>query len=178
MWYSHGYLDHSTEILLMWLKEESEQAGLKLNIKKQTNKTKIMASSPITSWQIEREKVEIVTDFIFWGSKITADGECSHEIKDTCSLEGILWQTRQSIKKQRYHLPTEVHRVKAVVFPVLMCEWGFPSGSVVNNQSANAGDTGYVGSIPRLGRSLGVQFNSVQSLSRVQLFATPWTKAH
>ena len=74
----------------MWLKEESEQAGLKLNIKKQTNKTKIMASSPITSWQIEREKVEIVTDFIFWGSKITADGECSHEIKDTRSLEGIL----------------------------------------------------------------------------------------
>jgi len=77
----------------MWLKEESEQAGLKLNIKKtnkQTNKTKIMASSPITSWQIEREKVEIVTDFIFWGSKITADGKCSHEIKDTCSLEGIL----------------------------------------------------------------------------------------
>ena len=77
----------------MWLKEESEQAGLKLNIKKtnkQTNKTKIMASSPITSWQIEREKMEIVTDFIFWGSKITADGKCSHEIKDTCSLEGIL----------------------------------------------------------------------------------------
>ena len=70
----------------MKVKEESGKVGLKFNIQK----TRIQASSPITSWQIEREKVEIVTDFIFWGSKITADGECSHEIKDTCSLEGIL----------------------------------------------------------------------------------------
>ena len=66
----------------MWLKQESEQAGLKLNIGKKTkSKTKIMASSPITSWQIEGKKVEVVTDFIFSGSKITADGDCSHEIK-------------------------------------------------------------------------------------------------
>ena len=75
--------------LLMRVKEESEKTGLKLNI--QT--TKIMASGPITSWQIEGEKVETVTVFIFLGSKITADGDCSHEIKDTCSLEGKLWQT-------------------------------------------------------------------------------------
>ena len=70
----------------MKYKKESEKAGLKLNI----HKTKIMASSPITSWQIDGEKVEAVTDFIFLGSKITTDGDCSHEIKDACSLEGKL----------------------------------------------------------------------------------------
>ena len=69
-------------------KEESEKAGLKLNIQK----TKIMASSPITSWQIDQETMETVTDFIFLGSKITADGDCSHEIKDACSLKRKLWQ--------------------------------------------------------------------------------------
>ena len=69
--------------LLVRMKEESEKAGLKLN----TQKTKIMASDLITSWQIEEEKVEIMTDFIFLGSKITADGDCSHELKDTCSLK-------------------------------------------------------------------------------------------
>ena len=68
----------------MRVKEESEKAGLKLNIQK----TKIMASSPITSWQIDGERMEAVRNFIFWGSKITADGDCSHEIKDTCFLEG------------------------------------------------------------------------------------------
>ena len=71
---------------LMKVKEESEKVGLKFNIQK----TKIMASSPITSWEIDGETVEIVSDFIFWGSKITADGNCSHEIKDTYSLEGKL----------------------------------------------------------------------------------------
>ena len=75
--------------LLMRVKEESEKASLKLNIQK----TKIMASGPITSWQIERETMETVTDFILGGSKITADGDCSHEIKDTFSLEEKLWQT-------------------------------------------------------------------------------------
>ena len=70
----------------MKVKEESEKVGLKLNIQKM----KIVASGPITSWQIDGETVEIVTDFIFLGSKITADGECSHEIKDACSLEGKL----------------------------------------------------------------------------------------
>ena len=75
--------------LLMKVKEESEKAHLKLNIQK----TKIMASGPITSWQMDEEKVEIVTDFIFLGSKITADSDCSHKIKDACSLEEKLWQT-------------------------------------------------------------------------------------
>ena len=75
--------------LLMKVKEESEKAGLKLNIQK----TKIMTSSPITSWQIDGETMETVADFILGGSKITADGDWSHEIKDTCSLEEKLWQT-------------------------------------------------------------------------------------
>ena len=68
------------------MKEESEKVGLKLNIQK----TKIMASGPITSWEIGRETVETVSDFVFWGSKITTDGDCSHEIKNACSLEGKL----------------------------------------------------------------------------------------
>ena len=75
--------------LLMKVKEETEKAGLKLNIQK----TKIVASSPITSWQIDGETMETVTDFIFLGSRITTDGDCSHEIKDACSLEEKLWQT-------------------------------------------------------------------------------------
>ena len=73
----------------MKMKDEREKAGLKLNIQE----TKIMASSPITSWQIDRETMETVTDFIFLGSKIIADGDCSQEIKDACSLEEKLWQT-------------------------------------------------------------------------------------
>ena len=73
--------------LLMKVKEESEKLGLKLNIQK----TKIMASGPITSWQIDGETIETVSDFIFWGSKITADGDCNHEIKRRFSLEGKLW---------------------------------------------------------------------------------------
>ena len=88
----------------MTMKEESEKAGLKLNIKK----TKIMASSSITSWQMEGEKVEAVTDFLFLGSKITAEGDCSHKIKDTCSLKKkkkkqAYDKPRHPIKKQRYH---------------------------------------------------------------------------
>ena len=75
--------------LLMKAKEESEKAGLKLNIQK----TKIMASGPITPWEIDGETVETVSDFIFWGSRITADGDCSHEIKDAYSLEEKLWPT-------------------------------------------------------------------------------------
>ena len=75
--------------LLMKVKEETEKAGLKLNIQK----TKIVASSPITSWQIDGETMETVTDFIFLGSRITTDGDCSHEIKDACSLEEKLWPT-------------------------------------------------------------------------------------
>ena len=75
--------------LLLRVKKETEKAGLKLNIQN----TMIMASSPITSWQIDREKVQAVTDFIFLGSKITVDGDCSHELKEACSLEEKLWQT-------------------------------------------------------------------------------------
>ena len=82
--------------LLLKVKEKSENVCLKLYIQK----TKIMASGPITSWQIDEETVETVADFIFLGSKITADGDCSHEIKDTCSLEEKLWQP---IKKQRHY---------------------------------------------------------------------------
>ena len=76
--------------LLMKMKEENEKAGLKLNIQKM----KVMASSPITSWQIDGETMETVTDFMLLGSKITADGDCSHEIKRLCSLEEKLWQTK------------------------------------------------------------------------------------
>ena len=105
--------------LLMKVKE-SEKAGLKLNIQK-----KIMASSPITSWQIDRETVETVVDFIFLGSKITAHGDCSHEI-ERCLLLGRKAMTNlESILKSRdISLPTKVHVVKAVVFPVVMygCE--------------------------------------------------------
>ena len=102
---------------LMKLKEESEKVGLKLNIQQ----TKIMASSPITSWQIDGERVETVTDFILGGSKVTADGDCSHEIKrhllvgrkDMTNLDSIL-------KCRDITLPTKVHLVKAVVFPVVI----------------------------------------------------------
>ena len=84
--------------LLMKVKEESEKAGLKLNIQK----SRTMASSPITSWQIDGETVETVSDFLLWGSKITADGDCSHEIK-RCLLLGSYDQPRQHIKKQRHY---------------------------------------------------------------------------
>ena len=101
--------------------KEREKVGLKLNIQK----TKIMASSPITSWQIDGETVEIVTDFIFWGSKITADGDCSHEIKRCLLLGRKVMTNLDSILKSRdITLPTKVHLVKAMVFPVVMygCE--------------------------------------------------------
>ena len=103
------------------MKEESEKVGLKLNIQK----TKIMASSPITSWQIHGETVETVSDFIFWGSKITADGDCSHEIKRCLLLGRKLMTNLDSILKIRdITLSTKVHLVKAIVFPVVVhgCE--------------------------------------------------------
>ena len=103
--------------LLMKVKEESEKVGLKLNIQK----TKIMAFSPITLWQIDRETVETVTDFIFLGSKITADGDCSHEIKKHLLLGRKTMTNLDSILKSRdITLPTKVHLVKAIVFPVVM----------------------------------------------------------
>ena len=107
--------------LLMKVKEESEKVSLKLNIQK----TKIMASGPITSWQIDGETVETVTDFIVLGSKITADGDCTHEIKRHL-LHGRKAMTNlDSILKSRdITLPTKVHLVKAMIFPVVMygCE--------------------------------------------------------
>src|SRR5574341_1380723 len=107
--------------LLMKVKEESENVGLKLNIQK----TKIMASGPITSWEIDGETVETVSDFIFLGSKITADGDCSHEIKRCLLLGRKVMTNLDSIFKSRdITLPTNVHLVKARVFPVVMygCE--------------------------------------------------------
>ena len=107
--------------LLMKVKEESEKVGLKLNIQK----TKIMASGPITSWEIDGETVELVADFIFLGSKITADGDCSHEIK-RCLLIGrkVMTNLDRMLKSSDFSLPTNVRLVKAMVFPVVMygCE--------------------------------------------------------
>ena len=107
--------------LLMNVKEESEKVGLKFNIQK----TKIMASGPITSWEIDGETVETVADFIFGGSKITADGECSHEMKTSLLLGRKVMTNLDSILKSRdITLPTKVCLVKAMVFPVVMygCE--------------------------------------------------------
>ena len=107
--------------LLMKMKGESEKVGLKLNIQK----TKIMASGPITSWEIDGETVETATDFIFLGSKITAGGDCSHEIKRCLLLGRKVMTNLDSILKNRdITLPTKVHLVKAMVFPVIMygCE--------------------------------------------------------
>ena len=100
----------------MKMKEESEKVGLKLNIQK----TKIMASGPITSWQIDGETVETVTDFIFGGSRITADGDCSHEFK-RCLLLGrkVMTKLGSILKSRDITLPTKVHLVKAMVFPVV-----------------------------------------------------------
>ena len=112
--------------LLMRAKEKSEKAGLKFNIKKPN----VMASGPIISWQIEGEKVEAVTDFIFLGSKITVDGDSSHEIKRRLLLGRNAMTNLDSILKSRdITLPTKVHLVKAMVFPVVMyvCEsWTAP----------------------------------------------------
>ena len=101
----------------MKVKVESEKVGLKLNIQK----TKIMASSPITSWQRDGATVETVSDFIFWGSKITADDDCSHEIKRHLLLGRKVMTNLDNILKSRViTLPTKVHLVKAMVFPVVM----------------------------------------------------------
>ena len=107
--------------LLLKVKEESEKVGLKLNIQE----TKIMASGPITSWQMDRETVETLPEFIFLGSKITADGDCSHEIKRHLLLGRKVMTNLDSILKSRdVTLPTKVCLVKAMVFPVIMygCE--------------------------------------------------------
>ena len=117
--------EEELESLLMKVKEESEKAGLKLSIQK----TKIMASSPITSWQIDGEAIETVSDFIFLGSKITADGDCSHEIKRCLLLGRKVMTNLDSILKSRdITLPTKVRLVKAMVFPVVM--YGLESWTV------------------------------------------------
>ena len=116
-------MEESEELksLLMKVKEESEKVGLKLNIRK----TKIMISGPITSWQIDGETVEIVADFVFLGSQITADGDCSHEIK-RCLLLGrkVMTNLNSILKSRDITLPTKVSLVKTMVFPVVMygCE--------------------------------------------------------
>ena len=126
----HRYADDTTlmaeseeelKSLLMKVKEEREKAGLKLNIQK----TKIMASGPNTSWQIDGETVETVSDFILGGSKITADGDCSHDIKRRLLLGRKVMTNLDSILKNRdLTLPTNIHLVKALVFPVVVyvCE--------------------------------------------------------
>ena len=102
---------------LMKVKEESEKVGLKINIQK----TKIMASSPITSWKIDGERVETVSDLILGGSKITVDGDCSHEIKKHLLLGRKAMTNLDSMFKSRdVTLPTKVHLVKAMVFPIVM----------------------------------------------------------
>ena len=115
--------------LLMKVKEESEKAGLKFNVQEM----KIMASSPITSWQIDGETMETVTDFLFLGSKITADGDCSHEIKRPLLLRKKAMTNLDSILKGRdITLPTKVDLVKAMVFPVVI--YGCESWSVKKSQ--------------------------------------------
>ena len=116
--------------LLMKVKEESEKFGLKLNIQK----TKIMASGPTTSWEIDRETMETVADFILGGSKITADGDCSHEIKRHLLLERKVMSNLDSIFKSRdITLPTKVHLFKAMVFPVV--KYGCESWTIKKAES-------------------------------------------
>jgi len=120
-----GESEEELKSLLMKVKEESEKVGLKLNIQK----TKIMASGPISSWQIDGETMETVTDFIFLGSKITADGDWSHEIKRRLLLERKAMTNLDSILKSRdFTLPTRVCLVKAMVFPVVM--YGYESWTI------------------------------------------------
>ena len=119
--------EEELKTLLMNVKEETEKVGLKLNIQK----TKIMASGPITSWQIDGETMEIVSDFILGGSKITADGDCSHEIKRSLLLGRKVMTNLDSILKSRdITLSTKIHLVKAMVFPVIM--YGCQSWTVKN----------------------------------------------
>ena len=119
--------EEELKTFLMKVQEESEKVGLKLNI----HKTKIMASSPITSWEINGETVETVSDFILGGSKVTADGNCSHVIKRCFLLGRKVMSNLDSILKSRdFTLPTKVHVVKAMVFPVVL--YGCESGTVKN----------------------------------------------
>ena len=173
--------------LLMKVKEKSEKHGLKLNMKK----TKIMASVPITSWQIDEEKMQIVTDFIFLDSKITVDSDCSHEIKRHFLLGRKAMTNLGSILKSRdISLPTKVYIVKAMVFPVVM--YGCESWTttiirtrrdlpliesivvlMVKNTPASAEDLRDTGSMPGLGRSSGGR-NATHS--SILAWRIPWTE--
>ena len=134
--------------LLMKVKEESEKVGLKFNIQKM----KIMASGPITSWEIDGETV---SDFIFWGSKITADGDCSHEIKSRLLLGRKVMTNLDSVFKSRdITLPTKVRLVKAMVFPVVM--YGCESWTVKKGERRRI-DAPELGCWKRLLESLGLQ---------------------
>ena len=141
--------------LLIKVKEESEKVDLKLNIQK----TKIMASGPITSWQIDGETMETMTDFIFLGFKITAHGDCSHEIKRHLLFGRKPMTNLDSILKSRDNpLPTKVHLGKAMVFPLVM---GFPDSSVGKESACSAGNPAL---IPRSGRSLEKEMASHSSI--------------
>ena len=133
-------IEEELKSLLMKVKEESEKVGLKLTIQK----TKIMASSPITSWEIDGETVETVADFIFLGSKITADGDCSHEIKRRLLLGRKVMTNLDSILKSRdITLPTKVHLVKEMVFPVVMygCEsWTIKKAFILTLLNCSVGE--------------------------------------
>ena len=130
--------------LLMKVKEESEKFGLKLNIQK----TKIMTSGPITSWQIDGETMETLTDFIFLGSKITADGDCSHEIKRCLLLGRKAMINLDSILKSRdITLPTKAHLVKAMAFPVVM--YGCESWTIYKAERQSIGVSASASVLPR-----------------------------
>ena len=120
--------------LLMKVKKESGKVGFKLNIQN----TKIMASSPITSWQIDGETTETVTDFLLLGSKITADGDCSHEIKRHFLRRKAMTNLDSMLKSRDIILPTKVHLVKAMVFPVVM--YGCESWTIKKAECQSAGD--------------------------------------
>ena len=126
--------------LLMKMKVESEKVGLKLNIQK----TMIMASGPITLWQIDGETVEAVTDFISLGSKITADGDCSYEITNCLLLGRKVMTNLDSIFKSRaITLPTKVHLVKAIVFPIVMCGCESWTAKTAERQGIDAVEMGF-----------------------------------
>ena len=132
--------------LLMKVKEESEKVGFKLNIQK----AKMVASAPFTSWQIDGETMEAVTDFIFWGSQITTDGDCSHEIK-RCLLLGRKITNLDSIFKSRKKnrditLPTKVHLVNAMVFPVVM--YGYESWTIKKAEHQRIGASASTSLLP------------------------------
>ena len=141
----------------MKVKEESEKAGLKLN----TQKTKILASGPIILWQIDGETMETVRDFIFLGSKITADGDCSHEIKDSFFLEESYDKPRQHIKNRDITFPTKIHIVKAMVFLVVVygCErW------TINKAERQRTDAFELWCWRRPAKSLGLQGDQTSQL--------------